>query len=108
MRTWTEVLMSGRSDAGCRASEISSPASRTTRFGRDGRHAAMIDRAFPEKARAALDVFTDHARQASRRAGPDVIRGAEYCHRGHVQSRSNVHASRSRLSDIPRTPLPVR
>ena len=29
----------------------------------------MIDRAFPQQARAALDVFPHHARQGSRRAG---------------------------------------
>ena len=48
--------------------KISSPASRTTRFGRNRCHAAVVDRAFPQQARAALHGLPHHARQ--RPVGP--------------------------------------
>ena len=37
-------------------------------------------------------MFTDDARQASGWTGTDVVGGAEYRHRGHVQCGSDVHA----------------
>ncbi len=60
-------------------------------FRGDRLHAAKIDRAFPQEARAALDVMPDDEVAISERSGQAIFGGTKDRDDRHAEQRGQVH-----------------